>query len=141
MNWSDVEKIVGECIPTCVKTILSTCGYNTRMSLQNISLQSLLKIEEHINKYSRGVIQTLNCCNAEIYKQQNVFKLLPGHVDLLIEIPKILTQKHGKKFGITFTPKCKEFDLLEAIENSGLSVILKEMVKTALQNEKYDKKM
>lgn len=94
MVWPKIEKIVGEVIPTCVKKIMSSCGFDTIASLRNISLESILRIEEHINERmnngSIDVIQPIECCHHEFYKKQRNFTFLPGHKEFLLALPKYI---------------------------------------------------
>lgn len=84
MNWKKIENVLGETLPQCIKAILSSCGYDTLISLKCISEQSLSEIESHINTNARSIINALNCCHSEHYKNISEFKLIPGtvlHVD------------------------------------------------------------
>lgn len=129
MFWLKVEKIVGETIPKCVKKILVSCGYDTIISLKNISSESVIQMENHINMYARDVIQQLDCCNHDFYKNQQIFKLLPGHRDCILSLPKLMSQELNSD-GI----------LIQAVEkHTSLSVMLRELVKTGIQNGKQAK--
>lgn len=135
MVFSKVEEIIGEPIPKCIKKILSLCGYDTMLYLGNISAESLSQIESNINIYHRDIMQNFECSHADLYKNQDVFHLLPGHSDLLIAISNCI-KKNG------FESKCHtKYELLieEIKENSALSVIMKELTKTALRNENVEK--
>lgn len=93
MVSSEVEDIIGECIPICIKNILLSCGYDTVLSLENISIVNLKEIESHMNTHCRDVIQKFDCCHGEFYKAQTNFKLLPGHRSLILAVSKHI-QKH-----------------------------------------------
>lgn len=82
MDWEKVENIIGETVPECLKIILTCSGYNTRLSLSEISVENVYRIEKAIND-SSGVIQTMSCCYADVYKNRDVFELLPGHISFL----------------------------------------------------------
>lgn len=127
MFWSNVEKILGECIPKCIKEILTSCAYTSLVGLKSISKESVLEIEDHINDYRRDLIQNLSCSHAEFYKSQNKFQMLPGHRDFILSMAKTIVQQESRQ--------CEQSILYEALEkNPNFSVILKELVKTALQN-------
>lgn len=139
MFWSKVEEIVGESVPMCVKQILSSCGYNNILSLQNISIETVNRIEKHVNEHSRDIAKDFDCCHKEFYKKQTVFKFLPGHFDLLIEFSRELA-KHNIANESKVDRNCESLDLIQAVENHpSLSVILKEMIKTAIRNGVYGK--
>lgn len=137
MDWCIVEKIIGETLPECIKLFLSLCGYDTLTSLSYFSRECLTDIETHISK-NLDQIQLLDCCHAEIYKAQNHgFSLIPGHRDLVLAVSEqisihLATQKNQHK------TSCN--NLNEVIQrHASLSVIMKELVKTSLQNAELSK--
>lgn len=77
-----VENIIGEPVPDCLKIILTSSGYNTRLSLCEISMKNISRIEKAIND-SSGIVQSIKCCYADVYNNQDVFELLPGHISFL----------------------------------------------------------
>lgn len=82
------------------------------------------RIEKHINEYFIDIAQEFDCCHQEYYKEQTIFKFLPGHSDFLIALSRTLS---------TCESKYESFDFIRAVEDHpGLSLILKEMIKTAL---------
>lgn len=85
MDWTKIENIIGESVPNCIKKILFACGYNTIFSLFNISRESILEIENTMNRSFR-VISEFDCCYAKYYQEQSVFKLLPGHIDFILAL-------------------------------------------------------
>lgn len=87
MDWKKIEIIIGESLPTCVKSILSVSGYDTFASIKNISVKSILEIQQHISLHSRQTIAELNCCHCEFYQSQEQFEFLPGHKDLILALP------------------------------------------------------
>lgn len=144
MNWLKVEKIIGENIPKCIKEILSHSGYDNITSLNNISLES---IEKYINEHGRDLIRNLDCCHHEFYKKQISFKFLPGHSDFLLNLSKHVSKcmshhaeacaKSAPKQNGSFNKSTGALKLAEKFnkEKSGFSIILKELILTALQNE------
>lgn len=129
MFWSKVEELTGDSIPICVKKILTKCGFNSVFSVKNITPESVVQIEKHINLHGLDLIQTLDCCHHEYYKGQNVFKFLPGHKDVILSLPGFAVQMlHPDKY------------LIQVIEQyAGFSKILREILKTAIQNHKLPK--
>lgn len=145
MIWSKIEEMIGENVPMCIKKILFSCGYDTLLSLQNISMETVERIEKHVNKHLRNIAQELDCCHKEFYMEQTVFKFLPGHCDLLITLSRVLsTSAQDPAYldsvknivqDIEDEPKYESFHFTKAIQNhSSLSVILKELIMTALRN-------
>lgn len=127
MNWLKIEEIIGEPLPICIKKIMSSCAYDTFMSLKSITLESCVEIETHINANSRSIIQDLDCCHSDYYKKQDQFKLLPGHRDLITSLSKIdLVSKDncGNSYDVTHKSK--------------FSCVLEELIKTAIENADRD---
>lgn len=134
MFWAKIDGIAGEVIPMCIKKILSSCGYDTLLSLQNISLETVNRIERHINEHFIDIIQEFDCCHQEYYKEQTIFKFLPGHSDFLIALSRKLSTCEPC-CEPTCESKYESFDIIRAVEDHpSLSLILKEMIKTALRN-------
>lgn len=86
MIWSKIEQIVGENVPLCIKKILSTCGYDSVLSLKNFSVETVNRIEKCVNENFRHIVREFDCCHGIFYKEQTIFKFLPGHCDLLIAL-------------------------------------------------------
>lgn len=123
MLWQKIENFIGESIPQCIKKILISCGYDTMNSIQNLSHEGIAIIENHINSGNRKVITELSCCHSEFYIKQNTFHFLPGHRDFLLGMKNVLSK-------IDVNAQCSD-----QIDFSGFSVILKELVNTALKNK------
>lgn len=121
MNWLKLETLIGENVPNCLKTFLSECAYDTFLSIQNISNASLSEIERHMNACVK-VVQNLDCCHADTYKNQSNFKLLPGHRDFLLSISKY------------------KFQEIDSDKKSPLPVILQAMIDTSQQNSGRNKR-
>lgn len=121
-------------MPKCMKKILIACGYVTLASIRNISIESINQIENVINVSASHIIQQFDCCYSEFYKKQNGFKFLPAHRDLILYLPKMIDEnlKHDNR-----DPDAM---LIESInQHPGLSVILRELIKTAINNYKSPK--
>lgn len=134
MFWSNLEKIVGECIPKCIQETLTACGYSSLLSLKSISKECIALIDEHVNLNCRDLVQNLTCCHAEDYKNQHTFQLLPGHRQFILEMAKTIGQHYKNEHHSEYE------QLTKAIEShSSLSVLMKELLKTALRNGQHMK--
>lgn len=133
MNWEKIETVCKEQLPNCVKNILSWCGYGTMISLQTISSESILQIEKHVNVHCLEMIQQLDCCHSEFYKQKIIFELLPGHRDLIIALSKIMSDHliQNSQFVKILSEDIKK--------QCDLSTIMKELIQVALANNKISK--
>lgn len=144
MFWLKVEEIIGENIPMCIKKILLSCGYDTMLSLQNISLGTVERIEKHVNEHICNIAQEFDCCHKDFYMKQTVFKFLPGHCDLLITLSRVLSNSTCNReqdpvyqldHGRNIEPKYESLHFTNTIKNHpSLSVILKELIMTAVRN-------
>lgn len=85
--WYQYEKHFREKLPPCVVTLLKECGHNFMSTLRDFDAQNLQECEEYINLILRDLIDSLECCNADTYKNQAVFKFLPAHRNLLLGLP------------------------------------------------------
>lgn len=119
-------------MPKCIKQILIRCGYDTLASIRNISMGSVTQIENEMNVNARNLIQQFDCCYSEYYKRQIDLKLLPAHRDLILYLPKIIDQVVGHR-------DPDEMFIESANKHPGLSVILRELIKTAVNNYKLPK--
>lgn len=132
MCWENVEKHLKDFVPVCIKKILVSCGYNTLISLQSITVDSIARIESHVSENCPNVIQELDCCYHDFYKTQRPFKFLPGHYDFLINFPKYIDNRSNAE--------CDHFNLMKSIESHpGFSIIMKGLILTTLQNETVSK--
>lgn len=136
MNWLKIERILGEDIPECIKKILSCSGYDTMLSLKNINLE---RIEKHINEHCRDLIQGLDCCHHEFYQKQEVFRFLPGHGDFLSTLSNYMCNhieaEAASKTEVRSGRTSDNLRLAEMVKQmSGFSVILKELILTAIKN-------
>lgn len=101
---------------------LILCGFDSLSSLSEINESYVAQMENHINEKHMEQIQTFNCCYSQYYKGLTVFRFLPGHVALILGIPKyVVSYKNAHR---TST--------LEL--NGKYSFILEEMIRTAESN-------
>lgn len=89
-----LEKSKTDKFPLCVKKILSECGYDTLLSLQELNNDKLRKIEKHVNE-NRDIIANLECCNSQTYRAQSEFHFLPGHEAIILGIPARVAALNG----------------------------------------------
>lgn len=118
MNWNRLEEFIGEELPLCVKKVLYVCGYNTAASIRSITAANISTIEDFINENEKKTMQELVCCHAEFYKNQNEFKLLPGHRALILELPKYLDSINEQRLNTTTPSLCHSLILRKMIETS-----------------------
>lgn len=93
--WKKLEKITKEKFPACVLTILQSAGYDNFTSLNEMNDEKIERIEKYIdsNKY---IINELNCCYSDHYKQLGTFIFLPGHRSIIEGIPEQIKRYQDK---------------------------------------------
>lgn len=70
----------------CVAHILHSCGFETDVSLINITENEIKRIENFASQ--EQLAAQLNCRHAPNYKSLKQFTSLPGHRAILLNIPK-----------------------------------------------------
>lgn len=88
MDWQKLETVIGETVPSCLKKVLTVCGYDTFSSITGIQNESILDIEKIMDGNFHATIQSFDCSHADYYKNLAEFKFLPGHSDFLRGISK-----------------------------------------------------
>lgn len=90
--WTQFENFIGEKVPPCIVAICKHYGYSTKIALMDMNANEIAEIEQFVNGDTKDFLQVLQCCNADYYKNQQIFKFLPGHVRFLIKIPSVIEQ-------------------------------------------------
>lgn len=125
-NWKLFENYISEEIPPCIKVVLGLCGFNTLISLSDITYSDITKIEECISENFSESITQLKCCYSEYYKSHIIthqnFKLLPGHAALLVILPQYI-----KEYRQAYQKKVSDL-------NGRYSLFLNELIQTAEEN-------
>lgn len=62
-------------------------GYTSSSIVADITLDDLVRIEQYTDQFYRDLIDSLDCCNAQTYQKQNVFRFLPGHRSFVLRLP------------------------------------------------------
>lgn len=119
-------------------------GFNSHLSLLSINGEELKNVEKYTNEYLADTIAKLICCQSNIYKSQIIekqFQFAPGHRVLILSFPKQLEERmhkttssfQSKDFFLDFFGQLEEISTRVKNEPA-LSNVLKELVKTALNN-------
>lgn len=132
--WTSLEEFLREEIPECIKRILSACGYDNEISIQN--LKDLDSIETYLNKpMMRGTIDSLSCCKSEIYKAQEKFQLLPGHRMYILNISLKMQLKQEKHLEMVYTITVPGLNFMEQVQNEpAILFLLKEFITNSMNN-------
>lgn len=84
-------------------------------------------MEQHINANEMSKIQQLNCCHSEYYSKKMNFQFLPGHVVILLALPK-----YAREF-------CESSQTFQPSGNEKFPFILNELIQTVENNMYTDK--
>lgn len=120
INWVEVEALIGEKLPNCLKWVLNSCGYEMISSLCALNIERVREMENFINEHRINQIREFECSHSEYYKEREDFSFLPGHVTILLTLPKYVETNPNK---IRHLPGSDRY-----------SFILNELIKTAEKN-------
>lgn len=138
-EWSDFEKIVGNELPKCIKVFLSTCGYDSMLSLKHLTNERIDEMEQFIERKRPEIMAKLPDDDDAVivYKKQNLFEFLPGHRSIISNIPNIIKDMQSQLKCVTNAVVEKDFENND--EQTKYSVILSELIKTAEMNKNKSK--
>lgn len=86
-----MEKNSTEKFPECVKNLLLAAGFDTLLSLSQIT-DTKITTAEHFLTANKHHIFKLDCCYSDEYKNLSEFQFLPGHKTLIMSIPEKVSQ-------------------------------------------------
>lgn len=95
-----------------------------------ITENHLIEFENYVNSSRESILDGLNCSHATIYRNQSLFKFLPGHRIIILSWPaQIPFDKDSHEAVETFS-----------VKNPAFSPILREIISSALTNYNRDPK-
>lgn len=77
-QYQQFWKFNREKVPACLKSLLTSSGYDTLFSLCKLDIDKIREIEQYVCK-NRKLLNNLNCCFAKEYREQTEFEFLSGH--------------------------------------------------------------
>lgn len=137
-EWAHLENFVGHNVPMFLKLLLWKCGFDSMISIKQISSVQIGKIEEYIQtKGNQKLFEILlelddNDSSVMVYKNQQIFEFLPGHRETLLSLQSNIEKMQSKHVCET---KCYG----EVTDTSKYSVILTELIKSAENNSNKSK--
>lgn len=141
--WADLENYSRNEVPICLKVLLWKCGYDTILSLKYINEESIAEIEEHVQKYKEKILFDESDMSEYLddYKKQNIFKFLPGHRSILLDLLQSISGMQSQN-----ALHChNNTNMMTNAESSNdemtteYSVILNELINTARRNKNKSK--
>lgn len=82
-----LEKFNGSQYPLCIKTILRHAAYDSKNSCLLLDEKTIAEVEQYIVETGREIIENLTCCNSASYRNQKMFRFLPGNKSAILDIP------------------------------------------------------
>lgn len=103
MKGPDKEKF-----PECIKVLLIAAGFDTAISLKQMSEPKIVEIEKFLNE-NKQFVQKFKCCHSDHYKQLDIFTFLSGHRSIILTVPdKLNSNKTMKKTRIGSNEELKQ---------------------------------
>lgn len=107
-EWRHFENVIGQSVPEFLKLLLSISGYDTLISIKQFTSPKITNLEQWINDNFHANYEPLvklfgnNAFNEialykNIFEQKRNFTFLPGHRDILLNLPKMITEMQTKK--------------------------------------------
>lgn len=86
-----LEKFLGNKLPKFIKTILINSGFDNQLSILSITSDTITEIESFVKQF---VLVNKDLLKETAYKNVDIpnFKFLPGHRDLLLSLPKRVSE-------------------------------------------------
>lgn len=134
-----LENFIGQNVPDILKLLLYVSGYDTLISIKQLTSTKIANLEQWINKslhegYS-GLVKIFenNAYNEsvlykDIIKRKGNFEFLPGHRDILSSLPKMITDMQAGNTADGTQRIIQENDV------SKYSVILTKLIESANKN-------
>lgn len=95
-SWSEIEKVICNPLPICIKTILSACSYDSLLGISQLNESTLDEVEQFVDK-NRHITAELGCCNADTYRNLVKFRFLPAHRILILRLPGYINDIFERK--------------------------------------------
>lgn len=137
-EWAALEKFVGQSVPMFLKLLLLKTGYDSLLSIKQISTDTIEDIQQYIqrkkNQIFSEIFTELNHFDntdqvASGYEEQEVFEFLPGHRTILLSLRSNIRNMQLQAVDQMEIGGAQGSE--ESIEK--YSVILRELIKTADQ--------
>lgn len=136
--WNSFEIFLNEEILDCIKIILSACGYDNEISIENLKEVDLNLIDEYLNRPTmRNVISSLTCCKSEIYKAQEKFQILPGHRVYILNLSRQMHSKREEYLEMLANTTISGLSSMDQAQNEPAhTFLLKELIANSINNFK-----
>lgn len=136
-DWKNLENCMGFEVPISLKYILLKCGYDSIISIRQICEERIEELQNFIERNKNEILFNEKCNmldDISAYQNQKTFKFLPGHKNILLDLPKHIQMTQSKN--------ALESVLLQDVacdDEDEYSLILRELIKSAKRNQNKSK--
>lgn len=103
--FANIETILGERFEDNLPDILAAAGYSSKTAIKTLCEASIAKIEQFVQSSPAKFYSILSGTR---YEGTSPFHFLPGHFDILLALPRYLSEFEGKRLDKKQTQKHKE---------------------------------
>lgn len=131
--WVFLENHMGYEVPTSLKYVLWKSGYDSIISLKQLSEKTIEELEEFIEKNKNELLQN---DHYNYVSANQKFAFVPGHKRILINLPMLIQEIQSKNALVNTLTHTQD----NANESRNVySVILNELINTATRNHNKSK--
>lgn len=130
--WLYLESRMGYEVPTSLKYVLWKSGYDSVISLKQLSEIAIEELEEFIEKNKNDLLQNNYLDNYVFANQQ--FAFVPGHKNILLNLPVRIQEIQSQNSLVNTSTQDNANE-----SSNAYSVILNELINTAKRNHNKSK--
>lgn len=140
-EWAALENVFGQRVPMFLKLLLWKTGYDSLLSVKQISTDAVKELEEYIQRKKNQIFPEIfaelnNFGNDDHslsgYNDQEVFEFLPGHRTILMSF-----RNNIENMQLQIVDQLRDdatYGTDQSMDIGKYSVILRELIKTADHN-------
>lgn len=136
-DWKNLENCMGFEVPISLKYILLKCGYDSIISIRQICEERIEELQNFIEKNKNEILfnEKYNMLDdINTYQTQRKFEFLPGHKNILLDLPKHIQMMQSKN-----ALESALFQNVACDNEDEYSLILRELIKSAKRNQNKSK--
>lgn len=136
-DWKNLENCMGFEVPISLKYILLKCGYDSIISIRQICEERIEELQNFIEKNKNEILfnEKYNMLDdINTYQTQRKFEFLPGHKNILLDLPKHIQMMQSKN-----ALESALFQNVACDNEDEYSLILRELIESAKRNQNKSK--
>lgn len=134
--WAEIEDVICESLPSCVKIMLSESGYDSLLGINLLNESSMFEVEDFVNA-NRDITLKLECCFADSYKNLKKFRFLPAHRLLILRLPHYVNEIFGPNIAASAKINRQQHEIIDEghrKDANGYSFLLKKLIESTEKN-------